>query len=338
MTSHQSHQSAARSAVRINRFDMTPHVIREEPSSQTSVRHAVVKVTHASVGVTDAMAARGDYLLHPFPGFTPGYDLVGRVQQLPEGDNSGLAVGQRVVALLPGMGAHATTVRVSPSLLVALPESVDELAAATVPLDALTAHFALQISASDGGSVLIQGAGGAVGAWATQMAVNHGITVVGTGSSRSAAYAESLGAREIYDYRDHHWMDQLQRQFPGGVDGVIDHTGSRDVREAAKPTGIIVRTAFGGPVGHQRAATARGMVTTSLLRWAHPRERICSVPVLVALRRGRYRRALSQILKEVADGLLKPPEPEVFTLDGYAQALAAASHGRPGIKLVLRLD
>ena len=57
-----------------------------------------VRVTHASLGSTDALARRGGYLLQPRPGFTPGYDLVGVVEtSTRESEERGLAIGKDVL-------------------------------------------------------------------------------------------------------------------------------------------------------------------------------------------------------------------------------------------------
>lgn len=359
-------------------------------------RRAVVRVTHASVGVTDVMAVEGEYLMQPFTRFVPGYDFVGVVEHLPGGGrgdaytdgptsavaggrdrwgadgpagaaagdrgrwgadgptgpsaNEGvrLAVGQRVAGVLPRMGAHATLIAVAPQLLVPVPEGLEPAIAATVPLDAVTARFSLDaldaLDLGDGAgpsvrsrrSVLVQGAGGAVGSWAVQMASARGRTVLGTASSRSRDHAGTCGA-EVFDYRDPTWIDQVRRATGGGVDGAIDHTGSRLIRGALAPGGRIVRTAFGSVPGRQRRATAAGFMSAALQRFADPSERVCSVPILVAARRAAYRRALAQVLDSVSRGDLVAPEPDVFPLARYGESLAAAARPAPGTKAVLAL-
>ncbi|WP_245992017.1 quinone oxidoreductase family protein [Mycetocola lacteus] len=334
MTDDRSQSAPAGWAAPIKRFDMPPTQPSLHPLRYSSDR-AVVRVTHASVGVTDVMAARGDYLLHPRPGFISGYDLVGEIESLPAG-SSGLRVGQRVAAILPGMGAHTTRVTLSPSLLVPVPEALDSASVATAPLDAVTAHFALAALPPGSTSVLIQGIGGALGAWAAQLAQARGLRVWGTASSRSQAFAEGLGAH-ILDYRDPDWMNTLNIQSGGGVDGVIDATGNRDLHRVVAPRGRIVRLAFGGPIGRQKSATARGFVRTGLHRFADPSERVCSAPMIVALRRDAYRRVLADILAGLDTGSLLAPEPVIYPLDRVAEAFPAAGSAVPGTKVVLDL-
>lgn len=279
------------------------------------------------------MAVRGEYLLAPRPGFVAGYDAVGVVEIVPDGV-AHLHVGQRVAAVLPGMGAHARRVSVSPSLLVPIPDELESAAASTVALDALTAHFALAALGARAGSVLIQGAGGAVGSWATQLAIGRGLAVWGTASARSGGHAERLGAR-VLDYRDRSWIEQVGLPAPGGVGGAIDHTGDPVVRRAVRRDGRIVRIAFGGGSGRGRMATARGFVRSGLRRWARPGERVCSVPMLVRLHRHRYREALSELLSGVATGRLSTPAPRVFHPADYANALLTAESTPAGTKVVL---
>lgn len=299
-----------------------------------SSRRALVRVTHASVGVTDALAVRGDYLLQPVRGFVPGYDFVGVIERLPAGERSGLHVGQRVAGILPRMGAHASLISVSPSLLVPVPDVLDSAIAATIPLDAVTALFALDALAVGSGTVLVQGAGGAVGAWAAQLATARGFTVYGTASPRSRAYAERFTA-QMFDYTDPTWIEQLLDATAGGVDGAIDHTGGRFVRQAVRADGRIVRTAFGGRPGRGRISTAAGFATSALRRYARPGERICSVPILVATRRARYRQALAELFTAVSNGTLVPPRPRIALLAEYPAALSEAARAEPGEKAIL---
>jgi NADPH:quinone reductase and related Zn-dependent oxidoreductases len=199
---------------------------------------------------------------------------VGVIERLPAGERSGLHVGQRVASILPRMGAHASLISIAPSLLVPVPDLLDSAIAATVPLDAVTALFALDALAVSSGAVLVQGAGGAVGSWVAQLATARGLTVCGTASPRSRAYAERFTA-SVFDYADPTWIEQLLDVTAGGVDGAIDHTGGGSVRQAVRAAGRVVRTAFGGepardaPVPQQalpprRYAAMRGRANASV--------------------------------------------------------------------------
>ena len=321
-----------------------PEAYRPHPSH----RSVVVRITHASVGVTDALAHRGQYLLQPRPGFVPGYDFVGTIEHAPPGTHD-FDPGQRVAGVLPRMGAHATRIAVRPSLLVAVPDRLESAIAATIPLDGVTARLALDAlgdpgtsrgiapprarEASTSRSVLVHGAGGSLGAWATQLARRGGWTVYGTTSARSRAIAEIYGAR-VFHYTHPAWMEDVVAAT-GGLQGIIDHTGDRTLARLMRPGGTVVRTAFGSAPAGQRGTTARGFALASLRRYTRPAERVISTPIAVALHRTTYRRHLRGLLDLVASGDLIAPTPVVVAFADYPAALAAAVRAAPGTKIVL---
>ena len=332
MVGYLDHVTLVRQAVRVERFGLPNLALVDEPIPRGRNR-VIVRVTHASVGVTDVVAARGDYLLHPLSGFVPGYDFVGTIEHLPT-TVSRLRVGHRVAGILPAMGSHASYISVAPSLLVPVPGGLDSLTAATMPLDAVAAMFALDELGRQPGKLLIQGVGGAVGAWAAQLASACGHEVYGTASARSRTHAERFAAT-VFDYHDPDWPDQVLDVCGGRVDAAIDHTGSAQLRRIVRPEGRIVRTAFGGQPGHERAATAKGFLSTMLRRNARPAERVCSAPMLVATQRARYRSLLATAFKAVCAGTLAAPRPHAVALSDFRDAYDACPAGIPGEKTIL---
>lgn len=323
-----------RTLARVSRFgDFSTATLTRAPLSG---RGSVVRVTHASVGSTDVVARRGDYLLHPVPGFVPGYDLIGLLESVDDaGRARGLVEGQRVAAVLPAMGAHATAVEVPSSLLVPVPQTLPSTVAATMPLDAVTARHALDLLNPGTSTLLVQGASGAVGLLVAQLARADGMRVFGTASTRTGALAARYGVH-VLDHHERGWVDELL-ELTGGVDGVVDHTGSAAVRAAATRSGRVVRTAFGGLPGHQRGATVVGATGALARRHAHPSERICSAPALVATRRARYRRMLSHLLGLAAAGRLEAVPSLVVPFVDLTEALRLAEEGTPGRKVVLTM-
>jgi NADPH2:quinone reductase len=322
--------------MRVARFGTIPTEAKLEGVLRTRRGRALVRITHASVGVTDVQAIRGEYLMQPVRGFVPGYDFIGIVEHLSTADHPQLSVGQRVAGILPRMGAHATRVTVAESLLVPVPDGLDSAVAATAPLDGVTARFALDALGAQAGPVLIQGAGGAVGAWTVQLAAARNLTVLGTASTRSRAFAESLGAM-TFDYHDPNWIDMLCEATHGGVTGLIDHTGSAELRRAVRPNGRIVRIAFAANRGHQRWATAAGFAAAAVRRYAHPSERVCSTPLLVQFHRAAYRAALGDVLSRLATGTLAAPQPRCYRSADYRDAVTDTTSTPSGEKNVLVL-
>jgi NADPH:quinone reductase-like Zn-dependent oxidoreductase len=141
---------------------------------------------------------------HPltFP-HIPNFDLAGVITEAGEGVR-GWSAGDVVVAFLPmtAPGAAAEYVAAPAGPLAAAPRTGDLTDAAALPSAGLTAwqslfkHAALQA----GQSVLINGAGGAVGGYAIQLAKRAGATVTATGSARSIDRLRSYGADRIVDY------------------------------------------------------------------------------------------------------------------------------------------
>jgi NADPH:quinone reductase-like Zn-dependent oxidoreductase len=165
----------------------------------------LVRVAGASFNPVD-VAIRAGLLQQAFPialPHTPNYDVAGVVMEVGEGV-SGWSVGDAVVAFLPigAPGAAAEYVAAPAEALAAAPRTVDLADAAALPSVGLAAWQALFEHArlKPGHSILINGAGGAVGGYAVQLAAQAGATVTGTASARSHDRLRSYGADQIVDY------------------------------------------------------------------------------------------------------------------------------------------
>lgn len=135
----------------------------------------------------------------PFP-FVLGFEIAGTVLD----DAEGFTKGQRVIGLLPwlrkgdGEGSNAEIVLADREWLAPLPEGIDWVTAATIPLNALTARQAVDLlDAQPGDTVLITGASGAVGGFAVQIAAADGLNVIATASEGDEDYVASLGAKQV---------------------------------------------------------------------------------------------------------------------------------------------
>jgi NADPH:quinone reductase len=117
-----------------------------------------VRVLAAGVSYTDAMLRAGSYLGVPKPPFTPGYDLVGVVEELGPGCTR-LREGDRVAALTV-WGADAERVCVLEANAVEVPEDLDPAEVVSLVLTYMTAYQLLHRTAKvkRGESVLVHGA------------------------------------------------------------------------------------------------------------------------------------------------------------------------------------
>ena len=95
-------------------------------------------------------------------------------------------------------GAYAQAEVVRPEWIVRRPPELDAITGATVPLNALTASQELEgLGLAPGATLLITGASGAVGSYATQLAVAAGLRVWAIASEGDEEWVGSLGAAEV---------------------------------------------------------------------------------------------------------------------------------------------
>jgi len=180
----------------------------EAPRPVPGPQQVLVEVAATAFNPVDA-GIRGGYLAEvykvSFP-HIPGVDVAGTVTEIGEGVQD-WEVGEAVVAFLPldADGAAAEYTLVSAESLAAAPTSVPLADAAALPEPALTAWQALfEIARLTGGqSVLINGAAGAVGGYAVQLAKQAGAVVTATAKARDAERLRGLGADHIIDYIDY---------------------------------------------------------------------------------------------------------------------------------------
>jgi NADPH:quinone reductase-like Zn-dependent oxidoreductase len=165
----------------------------------------VVQVAGTSFNPVDA-AIRAGLLQQVFPvalPHVPNFDVAGVIAEVGEGV-SGWSAGDAVVAFLPmtAPGAAAEDVAAPAKALAAAPRTGELAEAAALPSAGLAAWQALfeHAGLKTGQSVLINGAGGAVGGYAVQLAARAGATVTATASARSIDRIRFYGADRIVDH------------------------------------------------------------------------------------------------------------------------------------------
>jgi NADPH2:quinone reductase len=201
-----------------------------------------VRVLAAGVSLPDIMAREGVHPETPPVPFTPGWDLVGVVDQLGDGI-SGIELGQTVAAL-PIHGAYAEFVCLPQRELVPVPAGLDAAEAVSLVLNYITAYQMLHRSAEvrPGQRVLIHGAAGGVGTALLQLGRLAGLEMYGTCSSRSAPAVSDLGGIPI-DYQHQDFVKEIRRLTAEGVDVVFDPIGGTHLwhsREALRRGGRVV--------------------------------------------------------------------------------------------------
>jgi NADPH2:quinone reductase len=204
-----------------------PEVLQviDEDAPRPGPGEARVRVLAAGVSFTDALIRAGTYLGGPKPPFTPGYELVGVVEQLGPGC-SRLREGDRVGALTV-WGADAERVCVPERDAVAVPEDLDPAEVVSLIFPYMTAYQMLHRTArvKSGETVLVHGAAGRVGTAALELGAVAGLRLIGTCSERDRVEVERLGAVAI-DYRNEDFLARVRDLTGGeGVDVVLDGIG-----------------------------------------------------------------------------------------------------------------
>ncbi len=150
-----------------------------------------------------------------------GIELAGTVEAVGPGA-SRFQVGDRVMGPLGRLGAYADFVAVAEVNLALIPEGLDDVQAAGIPVAAVAGwqslHQAGPIAA--GQRILIHGAAGGLGGYAVQYAKQAGAEVFATASVAHLDYVRSLGADHAIDYRSQRFEGVAQ-----GIDLVLDYVG-----------------------------------------------------------------------------------------------------------------
>jgi len=193
-------------AVRFHTYG-DPDVLRYEDAEQPVPGAGEVRIRVAATAFNPVDAnIRAGFMQGPIPvtlPHTPGYDVSGTVDALGEGVDS-VALGDAVVGFLPMVadGASAEYVVAPAETLTAAPAGIPLADAAALPSVGLTAWQALfelgELKA--GQRVLINGAGGAVGGYAVQLAKQAGAHVIATASPRSRERVRRAGTDEVIDH------------------------------------------------------------------------------------------------------------------------------------------
>ena len=178
-----------------------------------------------------------------------GWDAVGVVRAVGV-EVAGFKVGERVwyAGDMTRPGTEAEFTLVDERLVALAPESLDDAAAAALPLTAVTAWEGLfdrlQVGAETTGTLLVIGAAGGVGSLVIQFAKSlTQLRVIATASRpETAAWCRELGADEVVDHSQP-LAAQLAELAPGGVDYVfsMNTTGREaDLFEAMAPQSHLV--------------------------------------------------------------------------------------------------
>jgi NADPH:quinone reductase-like Zn-dependent oxidoreductase len=285
-------------------------VYEEVPDAKPMACDVLVKV--AACGITHNEL---DYPIwtcragHQRTTVIPGAEVSGVVAALGFG-TAGIAVGAEVYGLADQWrdGTAAEYVAVEARNVAAKPQTADHVHAAAVPRAGLTAWQALfdHGRLAKGQTVVIHGAGGAVGSTAVQLARWAGAQVIGTGRSHSRQLVTELGA---------------DRFVALDTDRLEDAAGQAD----------LVFDTIGGEVLARSPALLRPGGTLVSVRAAAPPPATRDDIRTVIFIQESSRAQLTELARLVDEGHLRPQVGAVYPLAQAAEAFSAkAAGGIPG--------
>lgn len=197
----------------------------EVPVPRIDDDELLVRVHAVGVGVHDSTFLSHDAEF-PYP---IGIEAAGVIESVGA-SVAAYQPGDRIAfisAMQPKGGTWAEFAAVdSESLIIALPETLDFVTAAAVPVagnTVLRAFSALQppTASPATATLFIAGGSGAIGTIAIQLARGRGWRVGASASPANHEYMSSLGAEMVVDYHDPHWVERVLEWVPGGVDAAL---------------------------------------------------------------------------------------------------------------------
>ncbi|MEO6809564.1 MAG: NADP-dependent oxidoreductase [Isosphaeraceae bacterium] len=274
----------------------------------------LVRIKAIGVGLHDRWYLPTKY---EYP-YVIGIEAAGIIEKTSE-SVTGHPPGSRVMftsSMHPKGGVWAEFAAVPEAALVVIPDELDFVRAAALPVagsTALESIRALGLSPND--SVFMAGASGAIGTLTIQLAKAIGCRIAASASSKNHEYMRSLGAEKTVDYRDPDWVDQVRAWMPEGVDAALaiqPNTGLGCLR-VVKDGGKVV-TVSGDPL-----TAERGIQVTQ---------------VMVGL---EAKKALGQLASEVASGAIHVEVERTYPFDQGIEALEKTETRHARGKIVLTL-
>jgi NADPH:quinone reductase-like Zn-dependent oxidoreductase len=152
-------------------------------------------------------------------------DAAGVIEEIGEGVDTDLRVGERVMAIVMpdgSYGAYSQQIVVPVESVARVPAGATDAEACTLPMNGLTAQLALDaLDLAPGQTLAVTGAAGAFGGYVVQLAKAGGLTVVADASEADESLVERLGADVVLE-RGNDFANRVREGIPGGVDGAAD--------------------------------------------------------------------------------------------------------------------
>ena len=241
-------------AVTVTEYGATP-AVAEIPTPEPGPGQLLIKLRAAGMNPMDQTLASGAW--KPMPAVFPmvlGADGAGIVERIGE-RTSRFAVGddlfgQLLIPPLGSAGTYAEYVAVTEDApLTPVPGRLDDVVAAALPTAGGTGYSVVNLLGPlTDKTVLIVGAGGGVGSFATQFAARAGANVIANVRAVDAERLRGYGAAETIDHTAVSLPDTVRQAHPDGIDGLIDVVsdagGFAALASLVRPGGTAVTTVY----------------------------------------------------------------------------------------------
>jgi NADPH2:quinone reductase len=291
----------------------------------------LIEVHAAGVTFPEVLMTRGIYQVKPPLPFVLGSEIAGVVRAAPP--EAAVRPGDRVAAL-PWLGGFADLGLAPADLVLPLPANVDFASGAALPINYLTAHFALQrrVELGAGQTVLVHGGAGGVGTACIQFARAHGAEVIAVASTEAkAALAAKAGAQHTVGTDG--FLAAVKELTDGrGVDIVVDPVGGDRFTDSLRCLAVEGRLLVIGFVGGEIPALR---VNRLLLN----NTAVVGVAWGAFARRrpGYIQRQWAELRPLVESGALAAPIGHALPLAEAGEALALMDERRAVGKVVLKV-
>jgi len=293
-----------------------------------------IRVRAAGIGFVDALKIAGQYQTKdPLP-FVPAMEFAGIVDVVG-GGVSQVKIGDQVFGVAR-RGALAEQLIVDETELLRTPEHLSFAQAAAVPVNYLTATYALknraELQARE--KLLVLGAAGGTGTAAIKVGKMLGAQVIAAASTdEKRSFALEQGADATLDYSKEGWREELKSLLDGqSVDVIFDAVGGDISPIAFRTLGwrgryLVVGFAAGKipvlpfNIALLKGASLMGVDSAQIQRW-EPKV---------------YGRLMSDIRLGLETRSLEPPAVQTFAFDKFKDAFEAISSRRAKGKVVVKM-
>jgi NADPH:quinone reductase-like Zn-dependent oxidoreductase len=212
-------------------------------------------------------------------------------------------------------GTYAEYAAAPAATIAAIPNSIDFANAAALPTAGSTALQLVRdvVGAKPDKRILIHGAAGGVGSYASQIARNLGAHVIATATGEDIEYLKSLGVDEVIDYKREHFEDKTT-----GLDAVVDLVGGETLSRSyavVKKGGVLATTVQ--PID-QSAAKRAGIQALQVVMKRNAAD-------------------LAELARMVQNGDLKPRVDKSMSLSHAREAQELSESGKTRGKVILKV-